>query len=349
MSPLVAQDVDPTPGDVAPACVADPICSWLAGRIGLAWVDTGYFAVIKPVRIVMIILAALVLQAVVRRTLRRVIARAGQDQRRSLFHPLRLPAAPPPDANGVRSERRKQRAEALGSLLRSIASVSIFSVAAMLVLSELGLNLAPFLASAGILGVALGFGAQNLVKDYFAGLCMLLEDQYGVGDNVDVGDVAGTVEEVGLRITTIRDLRGVIWYIRNGEIIRVGNRSQGWANVIVDVPIGFAGVEEATEVLRAAAATLTEDPEWSGDLVAEPEVLGVEQITMEGAVVRTTVKTVAAAQWRVARELRHRLTEALESAGIAQHLTANRVFVRQQAQQSATPTEPDTGEIAGAT
>jgi small conductance mechanosensitive channel len=249
----------------------------------------------------------------------------------------------------MRSERRKQRAEALGSLLRSVASVTIISVAGMLVLSELGLNLAPFLASAGILGVALGFGAQNLVKDYFAGLCMLLEDQYGVGDNVDVGDVAGTVEEVGLRITTIRDLRGVIWYIRNGEIIRVGNRSQGWANVIVDVPIGFAGVEEATDVIRAAAATLTEDPEWSADLVAEPEVLGVEQITMEGAVVRTTVKTVAASQWRVARELRHRLTDALESAGIAAHLSANRVFVRQQSQGWAAQTEPDTGEIRGTT
>src|SRR5690606_12137474 len=133
---------------------------------------------------------------------------------------------------------------------------------------------------------------------------MLIEDQYGVGDNVDLGEISGIVEEVGLRITTIRDLNGVIWYIRNGEIIRVGNRSQGWAVVVVDVPIGFAGVEEATEVIRTAAATLPEDPAFADDLLDAPEVLGVEQVTVEGAVVRTTVKTVAAARWRVARELR---------------------------------------------
>ena len=155
----------------------------------------------------------------------------------------------------MRSERRKQRAEALGSVLQSIASVTIFSIATMMVLSEFGVELAPLLAGAGIAGVALGFGAQNLVKDFIAGLFMLLEDQYGVGDVIDLGDVSGTVEAVGLRITTIRDARGVLWYIRNGEIIRVGNRSQGWAVVVVDVPVGFAGVEEATEVLNAAAAT----------------------------------------------------------------------------------------------
>ena len=123
----------------------------------------------------------------------------------------------------------------------------------MLVLGELGVNLAPLLASAGIAGIALGFGAQNLVKDFIAGLFMLLEDQYGVGDVVDLGEASGTVEAVGLRITTIRDGRGVLWYIRNGEIVRVGNKSQGWALVVVDVPVGFAGVEEAAAVLRAAA------------------------------------------------------------------------------------------------
>ena len=159
------------------------------------------------------------------------------------------------EATGLRSERRRQRAEALGSVLRSVASVTIFIVAVHDGPGRAGLDLAPLLASAGIAGVALGFGAQNLVKDFIAGLFMLLEDQYGVGDVVDVGEASGTVEAVGLRITTIRDARGVLWYIRNGEIVRVGNRSQGWALVVVDVPVGFAGVEEATAVLRAAAAT----------------------------------------------------------------------------------------------
>ena len=138
--------------------------------------------------------------------------------------------------------------------------------------------------------MALGFGAQSLVKDLIAGLFMLIEDQYGVGDTVDLGEATGVVESVGLRVTTVRDGRGVLWYIRNGEIIRVGNKSQGWALVVVDLPIGFAGTEEATAVLRTAAASVAMDPELAPEIVEPPEVLGVEQITVDGAVIRTVVE-----------------------------------------------------------
>src|SRR5262245_42889011 len=174
---------------------------------------------------------------------------ATEGRQAGLLRPLRerIPPSMQESAAG-RNERRRQRAEALGSVMRNLASVTIFAVTAMLVLAELGVNLAPLIASAGIVGVALGFGAQNLVKDYIAGIFMLLEDQYGVGDVVDFGEADGTVEAVGLRITTIRDGRGVLWYIRNGEIVRVGNRSQGWSLVVVDVPVGFVGVDEATGV-----------------------------------------------------------------------------------------------------
>jgi small conductance mechanosensitive channel len=322
--------------DTAPDCAAtDWLCHWIFSVSGKRWLaEAGYYVVLKPARIVLIILGAILLHVVARRLLRRLTQRASSP-RRGLRRPFRRTVAVEPDtASGLRAERRRQRAETLGSVLRTAVSVTIFSVATMLVLGELGIDLAPLIASAGILGVALGFGAQNLIKDYFAGLFILIEDQFGVGDNVDVGEISGVVEEVGLRITTIRDLQGVIWYIRNGEIVRVGNRSQGWAVVVVDVPVGFAGVEEATEVLRAAAATLVDDPEWADDLLDAPEVLGVEQVTIEGAVVRTTVKTVPAARWRVARELRRRLTEALESAGIAEHL---REYLRPRL-----PSEPTT-------
>jgi small conductance mechanosensitive channel len=243
------------------------------------------------------------------------------------------------EAAAQRLERRRQRAEALGSVLRSVASVSIFAVTVMLVVAELGVNLAPLIASAGIAGIALGFGAQHLVKDFLAGLFMLLEDQYGVGDVVDLGEASGTVEEVGLRITTVRDARGVLWYIRNGEIVRVGNKSQGWAIVMVDVPVGFAGVEEATAILRAATATLVDDDDIAEDLLEAPQVLGVEQITAEGAVVRVTAKTIPEAQWRVGRALRRRLTDAIEAAGITAQITANRIFVR--------PPSADAGGSAG--
>jgi moderate conductance mechanosensitive channel len=311
-------------------CLNNDLCTFIYEKTGLGWLaDTGFYALLKPARILLIIIAALLLRFVVQRMIRRAIKSAGSDKRPGLFHPLRerMPTSLQ-EATSLGSERRSQRAAALGSVLQSLASVTVFSVATMMVLSELGIDLAPLLASAGIAGIALGFGAQNLVKDFIAGLFMLLEDQYGVGDNVDLGDVSGTVEAVGLRITTIRDARGVLWYIRNGEIIRVGNRSQGWAVVMVDVPVGFAGVEEATDVLRAAAEGLAEDPKYADDLMEPPKVLGVEQITVDGAVLRTTAKTASSAQWRVGRELRRRLTEALENAGITEHMTANRVIVR---------------------
>jgi small conductance mechanosensitive channel len=220
------------------------------------------------------------------------------------------------------SERRRARAEALGSILRSIASAVVFGVAFMLVLDELGVNLAPILAGAGILGLAIGFGAQNLVRDFLSGLFMLFEDQYGVGDRVAIGEVEGNVEAVGLRITTVRDPNGTVWYIRNGEIQKLANKSQGWALVMVDIPVGFVDVDEAADVLRTAATDWATSEEWSTQVIEPPEVLGVEEVTTDGAVVRTTVKTSAEAQWKVARELRRRLTGALAAAGIAEKISA---------------------------
>jgi small conductance mechanosensitive channel len=320
-------------------CLTNDLCTFLYERTGLSWLaDTGYYTLVKPARILFIIVAALVLRYMIRRMIKRITRGAGAEPRPGVFQPLRerMPSSLR-EATSMRSERRTQRAQALGSVLQSIASVTIFSVAAMMVLSEIGMNLAPLLASAGIAGVALGFGAQNLVKDFIAGLFMLLEDQYGVGDVIDIGEVSGTVEAVGLRITTIRDVRGVLWYIRNGEIVRVGNRSQGWAVVVLDVPIGFAGVEEATQVLRTAAAALAEDPEFADLLLEPPEVLGVEQISIDGAVIRATAKTSSATQAQVGRELRRRLTGALEAAGITAHLSAGRMYVRPpQPRQDAT-------------
>jgi len=232
-------------------------------------------------------------------------------------------------------ERRRQRAEAIGSVLRSLVTAFVFSIALLMVLEELSFNLAPLLASAGILGLAVGFGAQSLVKDLLGGLFMLLEDQYGVGDTVDLGEATGVVESVGLRITTVRDARGVLWYIRNGEIIRVGNKSQGWAMLMIDMPIGFADAEEATEVLRTAAATVYADADLTDHFVEPPEVLGVESVTVEGAIIRTIAKTTADGQYVVGRELRRRLTEALAGAGITAQLAAARVMPR--------PATPESG------
>ena len=212
------------------------------------------------------------------------------------------------------TERRTQRAEAIGSVLRSFASLVILGIAVVLVLGELGVNLAPILASAGVVGVALGFGAQNLVKDFIAGIGIILEDQYGVGDVVDLGEAVGTVEAVGLRITRLRDIKGVVWYVRNGEILRVGNKSQGFAQVVIDMPVAHdTDLERCRAVMQEVADEMYADEEWAGVLLAPPESLGVEQITSEGVFLRLTVRvhqrrpvagrprTAAAAQGAVRR------------------------------------------------
>jgi moderate conductance mechanosensitive channel len=313
------------PSPSADCTDARELCEQIYDWTGLDWLASGsYFLLVKPLRILLIVLGAIAVRFVIHRLISRLTRQAATPGPGiAVLRPLRsrMPVLGANQPNGV-SERRRARAEALGSILRSIASAVVFGVAFMLVLDELGVNLAPILAGAGVLGLAIGFGAQNLVRDFLSGLFMLFEDQYGVGDTVGIGDVEGTVEAVGLRITTVRDQTGVVWYIRNGEIQKLANKSQGWALVMVDMPIGFVDVDEASEVLRTAATEWAESEEWRAEVIEPPEVLGVEEVTTDGAVVRTTVKTPAEAQWRVARELRRRLTEALAEAGIADRIKA---------------------------
>ncbi len=245
------------------------------------------------------------------------------------------------EAAGLMSERRRQRARTIGSVLRSLASAGVFGVAVMMILAEIHINLAPLIASAGIVGLALGFGAQNLVRDFLSGIFMMLEDQYGVGDIVDLGEASGTVEAVGLRITTVRDAHGVVWYIRNGEVIRVGNKSQGWAVVNIDIPVPFGtDIELVQQVMQEAANTLASEDDWKPDLLAPPEALGVEQITANGMMLRVTVKTTSAAQWRVARELRARVSEAVDAAGITSGMVPAVPAVTPAANGNATPPAP---------
>jgi small conductance mechanosensitive channel len=345
---LPAAPVTPPPSApvVSPSCAKDSgLCEWIFQQTGNPWLASGsYYLLAKPVTIALIALIAVIARGLVNRTINRLVRSTSAGSVPGILKPLRARVAVAiAEASAAVPERRRQRAEAIGSVLRSFTTATVFSIAGLMILTELGVNVAPLIASAGIVGVALGFGAQSLVKDLLAGLFMLLEDQYGVGDVVDVGEASGTVESVGLRITTIRDGRGVLWYIRNGEIIRVGNKSQGWAMVVVDVPIGFANVEQATEVLREAANGLAQDEEYADDLIEPPAVLGVEQITVDGAVLRTTVKTPSDVQWKVGRELRRRLTDALAAAGLNNQMSTGRVYVRPPTQPSGEGTGAGTG------
>src|SRR6266516_1278859 len=235
--------------------------------------------VIKPVRILLIVLTALLVRAVINRTITR-LTRVTEAATPALLRPLKAKARPMFEHTALLSERRSQRAETIASILRSIVSFAVLGIAAMTVMSEVGVDLAPIIASAGIVGIALGFGAQNLVKDFLSGIFMVLEDQYGVGDVVDVGPASGKVEAVGLRVTTVRDVNGTVWYVRNGEILRVGNSSQGFAVAVVDVPIGYgADVEQATDIIGQVAGDVTGNEPVSDDILEPPQVLGVERVS----------------------------------------------------------------------
>jgi small-conductance mechanosensitive channel len=214
-------------------------------------------------------------------------------------------------------ERRKQRVRALGAILRSAASVTIFSIAGFVVLGDLGINLAPLLASAGVVGVAIGFGAQNLVRDYLSGVFMLVEDQYGVGDVITVGDATGTVENVTLRITRIRDVNGVVWHIRNGAIEKVGNESQGWARAVIDFPVPFeADLATIRNLLQETGDVMWNEPAWRAVMLEAPEVWGAQKISKDEVVMRMVAKTAPLRQWEVEREMRARVKHALAEARI---------------------------------
>jgi small conductance mechanosensitive channel len=291
-------------------------------------IDSTTTLVMLGLQILLIIVLAVVLRWLSHRTIRRLTITTAQAAP-AVLRPLRerAPAALA-EATSLLSERRRQRAETIGSLLRNFTSIVIFTITLLMILDTVGLDLAPLLASAGIAGIALGFGAQYVVRDVISGLFMITEDQYGVGDTVDLGEASGVVEAVGLRVTTVRDVRGVVWYVRNGEIIRVGNKSQGWARVVVDLPIGLGRTDEAVSVIRTAVAEVAAEPEVAEHLIEEPEVWGVEDVTIDGAVVRLAVKTTADAQWNVARRMRRHVVDALTAAGITARLANARVYVR---------------------
>jgi small-conductance mechanosensitive channel len=283
---------------------------WLAASAG--WL------VAKPVKILTIILVAVLVRLLVRRLIDRVTAmpQPGNGRRRlpALLRPLRERA--PGILGPALTERRAQRAKTIGSVLNSLTSFLVFGLAAIQILGELGYDLGPILASAGIVGIALGFGAQNLVKDFLSGMFMMLEDQYGVGDVIDIGEASGVVEAVGLRITTLRDVKGTVWYVRNGEVQRVGNSSQGFAVAVVDVPLNYTtDVDRAVEVLTNAATAVVSDEPLSLNVLEQPEVLGVESVTPEGITIRLTVKVRPGKQWAVQRALRARVIAKLEEAG----------------------------------
>jgi moderate conductance mechanosensitive channel len=268
-----------------------------------------------PLRILAVVLVALALVAIsnllVKRVVRRLTAKLDSDSSEGSLQPqskLRMPG---------NNARRAQRIAAVGSLLKSLFAAIITAVAILTILPMLGIDIGPLLVSASVLGVALGFGAQNLIKDYLAGVFIVMEDQYGLGDVIETNGLVGTVEDVGLRVTQIRDLTGVVWYLRNGELLQVGNRSQGWTLATADIPIDpDADLAVVRDVVnQTGQAMLAEDSNASG-LLEAPFYAGVESVSSLATVVRIASKAAPDKQIVASRQLRERMRAALQQHGI---------------------------------
>lgn len=252
------------------------------------------------------------------------------------------------EASPIEAMRHVQRTRTLGTVLNTFARWTIWIIVAIMVLTEFGVAVTPLIASVGILGAALGFGAQSLVKDMLNGLFMVFEDQLGVGDIVNLGQVTGVVERVGIRITQVRDADGTLWFIRNGEVLQVGNYSQDWARIILDVPVPYSlDVDRAQEALLAAAKEFAIEPEWRRKVLEDPEIWGIESISHEALLVRLTVKVRAGEQFVLKRALHRYVKSALDNRGI-DIPALNRMVVENGSARTGddaeTPKKPDSSE-----
>lgn len=292
------------------------------------------------VRIVIILVVAFVVSRVLRRLIKRFIrGLAGKGIERLGRLSDRAPLA---DTAPVDLSRVQMRSETMAAILSSVVSFLVWGVAVVTILSTLGLELGPVIAGAGIVGIALGFGAQNLVKDFLSGTFILLEDQYGIGDVVDLRDsigttgANGTVEAISLRTTRIRDLEGIVWHVPNGEIRTAGNKSQQWARSLLDVSVAYStDVAQACALLKRVADELWRDEEYGPDIIDEPEVWGLERFGPSELVLRMVIKVQPARQWAVNRELRARIKRAFDEEGIEIPFPQHTVWLHDSGQQPA--------------
>ncbi|WP_189861483.1 mechanosensitive ion channel family protein [Streptomyces poonensis] len=300
----------PTPSETSTPAVPTLQDAQESATNAAGWIEENWSTWLAiGLRVLLIVVVAVALRVVIRRAITKLIDRMN-----------RTAQAVDGTALGgllVNVERRRQRSQAIGSVLRSVASFLILGTAALMVLATFEINLAPLLASAGVAGVAIGFGARNLVTDFLSGVFMILEDQYGVGDTIDAGVASGEVIEVGLRVTKLRGDNGEIWYVRNGEVKRIGNLSQGWATAGVDVTVRpDEDLEKVRRVLVEVGEGMSRDEPWNERLWGPVEVLGLDSVLLDSMVVRVSAKTMPGKALSVERELRWRIKIAFDAADI---------------------------------
>ena len=334
---LVAQAVTDT-------CGADPgaVCSLILDLSGNSQAARIADLAARPIKVVLILVVAWIVNRLVRRWLDRAVegwltrraeaaeeAREISDEASGPIDELREAALRRAHRMVEKHERAGQRTRTLGALLRSVASVAIYGLAVMMALGEFDVNLGPLIAGAGILGVALGFGAKSLVQDFLSGIFMLLEDQYGVGDVVDVGDTAGVVEEVKLRTTQVRDINGTLWHIPNGAIRRVANMTQDWGRVVLDLDVAYdTDIAAATTVIKEVADAVWHEQLPYATITEEPMIAGVQSLGDSAISIRLMARTEPGEHFAAARELRGRIKDAFDEAGIEIPFPQRTVWMR---------------------
>lgn len=212
---------------------------------------------------------------------------------------------------------KEQRLNTLSSIINKTAKISIYLTAGMMILNELGINIAPIIAGVGVLGLAIGFGAQSLVKDFVTGFFIILENQYGIGDVVTAGGVSGAVESINLRVTTLRDVEGVVHFIPNGQINLVSNKSKGWSRALLDVEVAYKeNVDEVVNVIRQVCDEMKADEKIASIIIDDFEIPGIQGLNDSSVAIRVMVKTKPLEQWGLMREMRKRFKKRFDEVGI---------------------------------
>jgi len=303
--------------DLGPLC--DQLVQWTGNE---ALSSTVAWFLGTPVKAIIIAIVALALNRLVRRAIRRLMNRLGSASDDTAGRLL----------SDRSRERAEQRAETIGSLLRSLSTGLIYGIAALMILDLIGISLVPIIASAGVLGLAIGFGAQSVVEDFLRGLFMLGEDQFGVGDRVDVGSVNGYIERVTLRTTIIKDPDGTVWHIPNSQINYVANETQESSRAVVEVNMAYeSDIDRAMEVLAAAAEAACAKPEWNDLITSPPEVRGIQDLRYDDLTIRVQVWVESSAKRQFQRHLRKHLKEGLDQAGVPHPNTGYDIWMQEEA------------------
>lgn len=270
-----------------------------------------------PLAILVIVCCAVGLRMLVSRLITRVTKQAVDRSSGDRLIEARRATRTSEMSDLLMGHRRIQRAKAIASLLKSLATATIVVIAALLILAQFHIDIGPLLASASILGAAIAFGAQNLIKDYLSGISMILEDQYGVDDVVDLGPAVGTVENVTLRVTQLRDMSGVVWYVRNGEVLRVANRSKGWTMSSVTVAIAYnEDLDNVREIIEKVATDMDDDSKYDSMLLDKPVYAGIESVSGDAVFIKVSAKSAPEQQGAVSMIIRERLKVAFDRAGV---------------------------------